>query len=99
MVDATEIIGSVAISGYSEDEKLERLMRKFELDRKIFENYDDELKNPISSCEISSNKYQQLAICFCLQAIKQEDIRFYNTALKIGDLIDLSLPELKAYGS
>lgn len=95
MVDVTEIIGSMSINGCDEDEKFERLMRKFEIDRKVFESYDHEIKSPLSNREISNDAYRQLAICFCLQAIKQEDIRFYNTALKIGDSIDLPIPELK----
>ncbi len=95
MVDVTELIGSMPMNGRAKDEKFERLMRKFEIDKKVFGSYDREIKNPISSREISNDAYRQLAICFCLQAIKQKDIRFYNTALKIGDLIDLPIPELK----
>lgn len=83
------------MEGDAKSRPLEKLMRRFELDKKIFSSYDEELVNPMTTDEISKDGYNKLAICFCLKAVKDEDARFYNTALKISDLTDLRLPEIK----
>jgi hypothetical protein len=95
MVEVMDIISPVQMSNSPKLCVFEKLMRRFELDRKIFSGYDDEIKNPAGTKELTRDEYRQLAICFSLQAVKQEDIRFYNTALKIGDLVDIELPEIK----
>ncbi|GAA5522417.1 hypothetical protein Asal01_02378 [Fodinibius salicampi] len=95
MVEVMDIISPMQMSDSSELCVFEKLMRRFELDKKMFFSYDDEIKNPVETKELTRDEYCRLAISFCLQAVKQEDIRFYNTALKIGDLADMELPEIK----
>ncbi len=94
MIKVMDIISPVQMSDNSELPALEKLMRRFELDRKMFSSYDDKIKNPVDTTELTQQEYRILAINFCLQAVKYEDIRFYNTALKIGDAASIKLPEI-----
>jgi len=89
MIDVIDMITPVQMSDGSRIDVFEKLMRRFELDKKMFSSYDDKMQNLAGTKEVTQNEYRQLAICFCLQAVKEEDIRFYNTALKIGDLADM----------
>jgi hypothetical protein len=91
----------MASSGDSGYEQFNRLIRKYELDKKVYAAYDTGMKKPITRRELKKDEYIQLAICLCLQAVKYNDVRFYNTALKIGDTIDMGMPEInfaKRYG-
>ncbi|MDR8393036.1 hypothetical protein NC796_17905 [Aliifodinibius sp. S!AR15-10] len=89
-----EDIIDMASSGDSGYEQFNRLMRKYELDKKVYVAYDHIIKMPITRHELQKDGYAQLAICLCLQAVKHNDVRFYNTALKIGDTIDMGMPEI-----
>lgn len=70
-------------------------MMKYELNKKLYKAYDTHFSEPVSKKEVSRNEYCQIAKKFCLEAKKINDIRFYNTALKIADKIHIELPEIK----
>lgn len=72
----------------------ESIMRKYEIQKKIYTTYNKDFKKALSAVEISKKQYQLLAICFLLCFVQNKDIRFYNTALKIGDKINFQLPNL-----
>jgi hypothetical protein len=95
MIEVKKIIQSIDVRSTGDYQVFNKLMRKFELDKKIFSCYDDKLKKPVSSKELGKKDYEQLAICFLMQAVKHEDIRFYNTALKVRDTTGTRLPEIK----
>ena len=95
MKEVKKIIQSIDVKSTGDYRVFNKLMRKFELDKKIFSCYDDKLKKTISNEELGKKDYQRLAICFLMQAIKHEDIRFYNTALKVRDITGIRLPEIK----
>jgi len=95
MIRIKDIIPVIEIDGNLNNHLLEKLMRKFELNKKLFTCYDDDLSKPLTSEQIGKDIYSQLAVSFCLYAYIQRDVRFYNTALKIGDHINIDLPEIK----
>lgn len=95
MISVKELISSIDVEDSPKEKAFENLMRKFELNEKIVDSYSDGFKRPTSKEEISISDYYQLAICLCLQAVKKNDIRYYNTALKISDIKDFRLPKIK----
>lgn len=95
MIMVKQILSSLTIEDSPKDQAFEKLMRRFELNKKIVAGYDDNLKNPASDNEVSKHTYQKIATSFCLQAMKKKDVRFYNTALKISKSKNFTLPKIE----
>lgn len=95
MIEVKKIIQSIDVYSTGDYQVFNKLMRKFELDQKIYSSYDNKMEKNVSREELGRKNYEQLAICFLMQAVKHEDIRFYNTALKIRDITGTRLPEIK----
>lgn len=95
MVQTEDIIPAIQVDGNLNSKLLEKLMRKFELNKKLYVSYDEQLSQPVTTQEVGKEIYSQLAVSFCFQAYIQKDVRFYNAALKIADLIDIELPQIK----
>ena len=95
MIEVRHIIPSLPVEDCLDEYLFEQLMRKFELNKKLYRSYDDDFIKSATEQEISDNEYSKLAACFCKLADQQNDIRFYNTALKISDRVTIELPEIK----
>jgi len=95
MIKLKEAIPALQVEGRLDDRLFEQLIRKFEIHKKLYADYDDNFLKPATEKEISEKEYSQLAVFLCLLAVQEKDLRFYNTALKISDRINIELPKIK----
>lgn len=72
----------------------ETLLKKFELNKKIYRGYEVNLKKENSFEELTKTQYLKLITCFLLLSVSLNDVRYYNTALKIGDKVNIELPSV-----
>lgn len=70
------------------------LLKKFELNKKIYSRYELNYKVNSSFKELTTIQYQKLITCLLLLSVLIKDVRYYNTALKIGDKINFVIPVL-----
>lgn len=70
------------------------LLKKFEIKRKIYTGYTTKFKEIRSFKELTNEQYQKLVFCFLYLSFLKNDIRYYNTALKVADKIRFELPTI-----
>lgn len=63
----------------------DRLRRKIEVARKVYQTYEPDLSRPTSSVPLSAEAINQLCALMLLAALRQRDVRFLNSALKLID--------------
>ncbi len=79
----------------------DKLVKKFEINKKVYSRYETGYKTNSSFKELTTTQYKKLISCLLLVSIIAKDIRYYNTALKIGAKIKFKLPTidiLSVYG-
>jgi hypothetical protein len=69
-------------------------MRKFELHKKVYAYYDVNFNGPTNTELLEKSDYADLVIAFYNIYTCYQDIRFYNTALKIIDRFRLSVKKI-----
>lgn len=88
--DVFDLEGLLAGDVYSAIRKLsisdlDRLRRKIEVARKLFQRYERDLSRPATEIPLSTAGTNQLCAVMLLAALYQRDARFLNSAFKLID--------------
>lgn len=70
--------------------ELDRLRRKIEVARKLYQRYERDLSRPATTTPLSAAGVNQLCAVMLLASLYERDARFLNSALKVID--ELPLP-------
>ena len=68
------------------EDELNKFIKKFEIKRKIYEEYSNDMKTGIGSF-YKLNNYLILSLCNLLAYEKKENLKYLNTVLKLNDVI------------
>ena len=71
-----------------------KLLHKFEVNKKLYMKYKQRYLTDKTETELSEDQYKKIFMIFLELSIKEKDIRFYNTALKIADKCQINIPKI-----
>ena len=80
------LLVEILIKSKKKDILLNKLIKKFEIKKKIFESYDLEFKKNTIEC-LNLKNYILLSIICLFKYEQTKNLKFLNTSLKLNDLI------------
>ncbi len=66
---------------------LEKICKKIDVVRKIYDQYSSDLSKRESDVEVSIESYQKVMHVLLFAAEKKKDYKFINTAFKLNDIL------------